>query len=185
METILIGELKTNKEYQEALTIVKSNSKGKIWLIGGIVSRSIIKSAYGNLQLKHDIDFLVEKLNDHLVIPPGWKETKNKFNNPKLIKEDIEVDIVPLGTSEFIRQNKLKPSIKNFLAGTPLDIQSLAFDIQDRKLIGDLGIKALQRKEVRVNNSKRLLAKAQRKNLSPQKLLQKIAKSLGFKAIFN
>ncbi len=184
MESALIRELKNNKEYLEVLEIVKSNSQGKIWLIGGIVSRSIIKLIYGRLQLKHDLDFLVEKLNKKLVIPSSWKLAKNRFSNPKLIKGGTEVDIVPLKTAEHILRNKLTPSIKNFLVGTPLDIQSLAFDIEKEKLIGSLGIKALQRKEVRINNSKPFLAKAKRKKISPEELLQQTAKSVGFKAVF-
>ena len=139
MESALIEELKNNKDYLEALEIVQSNSKGEIWLIGGIISRSIIKSIYGYLPLKHDLDFLVEGLNEKLVIPPSWKLAKNWFNNPKLIKGETEIDIVPLKTAVYIDENKLKPTIKNFLAGTPIDIQSLAFDIRERKLIGSLG----------------------------------------------
>jgi len=184
MENALVEELKKNKGYLEALEIVRSNSQGKIWLIGGTVSRSIIKSLYSHVQLKHDLDFLVEKLNNKLVIPKNWKISKNRFDNPKLIKGNTEVDIVPLETAEYIRENKLKPSIKNFLAGTPLDVQFLAFDIEKEKLIGHLGIKALQKKEVRINNSKRFLAKAQRKGLTSDELLQQTAKSLGFKPIF-
>ena len=185
MEYFLVKELKKSKEYLEALKIVKYNSQGKIWLIGGMVSRSIIKSIYGHVQLKHDLDFLVEKLNNKLIIPKNWKISKNRFENPKLIKRNTEVDIVPLESAEYITENKLKPSIKNFLAGTPLDIQSLAFGIKKGKLVGSLGIKALQKKEVRINNSKRFLAKAKRKSLTPEELLQQKAKSLGFKPVFN
>ena len=183
MESALLEELKKNKEYLEALNIVKSNSEGRIWLIGGMVSRSIIKSIYGHVQLKHDLDFVVEKLNRKLVIPKNWKISKNRFENPKLTKGNTKVDIVPLETAEYIKENNLKPLIKNFLAGTPFDIQSLAFDIKKEKLIGPLGIKALQQREVHINNSKRFLARAQRKSLAPEKLLQRTAKSLGFKFI--
>lgn len=184
MEDALVKELKENKEYAEVLDIVKKNTQGKIWLIGGAVSRNIIKAIYKYSQPQYDFDFLVEKLNEKLIIPPGWKLTKNRLNNPRLIRRDTEVDIVPLKTAEYILQNKLKPSIKNFLAGTPLDIQSLAFDIDKGKLVGTLGIKALQKKEVRINNSKRFLARAQRKSLTPEELLQQTAKSLKFKPVF-
>jgi len=184
MEHCLVKELKKNTEYHEVLKIVKSNAKGKIWLIGGAASRNIIKAIYKYSQPKSDFDFLVEKLNGKLIIPSGWKLTKNRLNNPRLIRGYTEVDIVPLKTAEYILQNKLKPSIRNFLAGTPLDIQSLAFDIEKKKLIGPLGIKALQKKEVRINNSKRFLARAQRKSLTPEELLQQTAKSLKFKPIF-
>jgi len=184
MEKALMRELKKSKEYLEASRIVRSNSQGKIWLIGGTVSRSIIKAIYGHQKVQHDLDFLVEKLNNKLVIPKNWKIAKNRFDNPKLIKGNTEVDIVPLESAEYITENKLKPSIKHFLAGTPLDIQSLAFDINKGKLVGSLGIKALQKKEVRINNSKRFLAKAKRKGLTPEELLQHTAKSLGFKPVF-
>lgn len=184
MQKALLEELKNNKEYQEVLKIVKANTKGKIWLIGGTVSRSIIKSIYGHSQPKHDLDFLVEGLNDKLITPKGWKISKNRFGNPRLIKGKLEVDIVPLKIAEYIVENKLKSSIKNFLAGTPIDIQALAFDIHNEKLIGPLGIKALQRKEVRINNYKRFSAKAKRKGLTPQELLQQKAKNLWFKAVF-
>ncbi len=184
METVLVKELKRNKEYHEVLKIVKSNTKGKIWLIGGAVSRNIIKAIYEYSQPRCDFDFLVEKLKDKLVIPSGWTLTKNRLNNPRLRRGHTEVDIVPLKTAEYILQNKLKPSINNFLAGTPLDVQSLAFDIETEKLVGPLGIKALQKKEIHINNSKRFLARAQRKSLTPEEFLQQTAKSLKFKAVF-
>ncbi len=152
--------------------------------MGGIVSRSIIKSLYRHSQPQHDFDFLVKKLKDPLVVPSEWKINKNRFNNPKLIRGNIEVDVVPLETVESVLERKLKPTIANFLTGTPLDIQSLIFDVDKKELIGDLGIKALQRKEVRINNKKRFSAKAQRKGLTPPELLQQIAKSLGFKPVF-
>ena len=184
MENALAKELKDNKEYAEVLNIVKKNTLGKIWLIGGAVSRNIIKAIYKYSQPQHDFDFLVEKLKEDLIVSVDWKIAKNKFNNPKFIRGNTEVDIVPLETVESILERKLKPTIEHFLTGTPLDIQSLVFDVDKKELIGDLGIKALQRKEIRINNKKRFLAKAQRKGLTPEELLQQKAKSLGFKAIF-
>ena len=58
MEKALMRELKKSKEYLEASRIVRSNSQGKIWLIGGTVSRSIIKEIYGHQKVQHDLDFL-------------------------------------------------------------------------------------------------------------------------------
>lgn len=184
MEKALIRELEKNKEYVEVVNIVRKNTQGRIWLMGGAVSMNIIKSLYGYSQPQHDFDFLVKKLKENIIVPTYWKITRNRFNNPKLIKGSIEVDIVPLETVESILERKLKPTITNFLTGTPLDIQSLVFDIDKKELIGDLGIKALQRKEVRINNKKRFSAKAQRKGLTPQELLHQITKSLGFKPVF-
>lgn len=52
----------TYPEFKESLEIVKSNSEGDVWLIGGFVCRSIIQGLYGvPMSDDVDLDFIVEK----------------------------------------------------------------------------------------------------------------------------
>ena len=47
---ILFSSLITNRDYHEAIKIVRKNTKGKIWLVGGTVSRTLINTLYGGAE---------------------------------------------------------------------------------------------------------------------------------------
>ncbi|TSC70363.1 MAG: hypothetical protein CEO12_387 [Parcubacteria group bacterium Gr01-1014_46] len=173
----------TYPEFREALEIIKKNSKGKAWLIGGFVCRSIIQDLYGVPMSKDvDLDFIIEKPQD-IVVPDGWKIEKNSYGNPKLIGQSFEIDYVPLNNIHFIIRHNLEPSIENFLLGTPLNVQSIAFDIITNKVIGDIGLKSIQEKIVAINDMEQARHRAEKKGVVPDDLVKDIANQFGFKTI--
>lgn len=177
---LLLDKLKQLKEYSEIISIVKNNSKGNIYLIGGTVSRTLAKEIYGGTQINQDFDFVVDKLNEELEIPNGWVVTHHKFSNPTFKNGEIEIDIFPFSEYEYIKNNKLEPTIQNFLLGVPFTIQALAFDIKNEKLIGEEGIKALKERKFKVNNIDSAKEVAKRKNTTINERMQLKAKSMGF-----
>ncbi len=154
LENVLKKSLSGSRLYQEILGIVRQNSKGRIWLIGGWVYRTLAHNLYDCESPIKDFDFIVEKIKIPLQFLRGWQETKTNFGSPRLKKDNVCIDIVPLNNIYFIKNQSLEPNIENFLNGTPLTIQSIAFDVTDQILIGNIGIKSILNKTVGVNNQK-------------------------------
>ena len=152
LNSILIKELAESKAYQYALDIIRKNSEGKIWLIGGFIFRTLVNKLYGCKSPSKDFDFIVENITKPLMLPRGWQELETKFGNPKLKKDNIVIDLISLNNVLSIQRRNLKPSIKNFLSGTPLTIQSIAFDINRQVLIGRIGIYSIKNRIVGINN---------------------------------
>ena len=175
--------IKKDKDFLEAYKIVKDNSEGKIWLIGGALSRNLVSLIYGGSKVSHDFDFIIEKPIKNIKLPKGWKIKKNKFGSPKFIGPKIDIDFVPLDNVQHIRRKKLEPTIDNFLLGVPFTIQSLAYDIKKEKVIGKIGIKALKNKTFEVYDKDSASIYSKKKNLSIEKLIKKKAKSMDFKPI--
>jgi tRNA nucleotidyltransferase/poly(A) polymerase len=180
---ILVEQLSEIKDFEEILSIVKNNSRGKIYLVGGTVSRTLVNAIYGGCQLDQDFDFVVDSLNEKLKIPSGWEVTYHKFGNPTIQKDNIEIDIFPLSDHGYIKKNKLEPTIENYLDGTPFTIQALVFDIKHQKLIGKKGIEALKMKKFEVNNEIEAREVAKRKGVSINERMQQKADTAGFEVI--
>ncbi len=150
---LFLKAVKDNEDFQEAIDIIRRNSQKDSWLIGGFVYRNIASSLYGTEKAKADLDFIIEKSPDKILVPRYWKKRLNKYGNPKLFRNDgLEIDFVPLENVSSILRRHLKPSIENFLTGTPLTIQSIAYDIKNNCTQGNIGIKALLDKTVAVND---------------------------------
>jgi len=140
-------------DFREQLEIVRRNSRGKIWVIGGFVYKTLASELYGREIKTKDVDFLVENPNPEIVLPEGWKITLNHFGNPKFIPPDgkEKPDFVPLARVYSILKRRLPPEIENYLSGTPLNVQSIAYEV-DGRIIGDAGISALEKRVVAVHN---------------------------------
>ena len=179
-----LSGVKGREEFTEALDIVKRNSSGKIWLIGGFVYRTIASQLYGLPKPEVDLDFVVETPVQDFDLPRGWGVDKNRFGNPKLVSGKKQIDYVPLGNIYSILQRNIEPTIDNYLTGVPLTVQSVAYDVYANKVVGEIGIDALRRRVVEVNDL--LFAKyaAQEKNKSLQVMIQEKADNLGFTPIF-
>ncbi len=171
-------------EYREALEIVRANASGKIWLIGGFIFRSIAEQLYGVQRTGVDLDFIVENPASEFNLPEGWKITYNRLGNPKFVNGPKEIDFVPLGNIYSIKQRGLEPKIEHYLTGVPLTIQSIAYDIEEGRLIGERGFNALRRRVVEVNHFGFALYGAEKKELSLNEMIREKAESLGFKAIY-
>jgi hypothetical protein len=174
----------TYPEFKEALEIIKKNSKGKVWLIGGFVCRSIIQDLYGIPMSKDvDLDFIIEKPQE-IKVPVDWKIEKNSYGNPKLVGPIFEIDYIHLNNIHSIIRRNLKPTIENFLSGTPLNVQSIVFDVTENKVIGDIGIKSIQEKIIAINNVEQTRHRAEKKEVTSEELVKDIAAQFSFEARF-
>ncbi len=126
-----------------------------------------------------DLDFIVEKPLP-IKLAADWKIVNNSYGNPKLIGPHFEIDYIPLNNINSIIRRGLDPTIDNFLSGTPLNVQSIAFDITDNKVIGDVGIKSIQEKIVSVNNKEQAEYSAKKKAVTVTELVTNIANQFNF-----
>ena len=171
-------------EFQETIDIIQDNSSCNFWLIGGFIYRSIASKLYGLKKPKVDFDFIIEKPTEKILFPNSWRRTVNRYGNLKFIKNDgLEIDFVPLENVHSIIRRGLSPSIENFLTGTPLNIQSIAYDVKNKIIKGDVGIKALVQQIVAVNDFEQAKIYSARKGKLINNIIQEKALSLGFKSI--
>jgi tRNA nucleotidyltransferase/poly(A) polymerase len=177
---LLLQKLKELESFEEVISIVKSNSQGNIYLVGGTVSRTLASAIYGDCQMDQDFDFVVDKVEKELDIPDGWNVTHHKFGNPTFRKGELEIDIFPLSDHPHIKKDNKAPTIDNFLEGVPFTIQALAFDIRNNRLIGKTGIEALRNKRFKVNNAEQAKDVAKRKGVNVNERMMQKAKSMNF-----
>ena len=179
-----ITELDKDERFVEAVKIIRDNSHGKIWMIGGGVYRPIAANLYGTPLPAVDRDFIVEEIKLPFKLPPGWIVGRNRHGNPKFILEGTKrsIDYVPIDTTHSIVARGIEPTIENYLSGTPLTVQSVAYDVLSKQVIGDVGLHTISEKRVRVNNYAEAIHGSERKGMTLKEYIQKIADSLGFKA---
>ena len=182
---IFNNAVKNNFEFEEALDIVTANSQGDIWLIGGFVYRNIAAELYKLQRPNVDLDFIVELpiTIDKMNLPDNWIIQQNKYGNPKFINGSKQIDFVPLQTVQSIIRRKLDASIVHFLTGTPLTIQSIAYDVHKREIIGQIGINAIKNKTVAINNLEQAIYAVQKKNKTLEQYIKEKADSLHFNPV--
>ena len=150
--------LKENNEIPEILDIARRNSQGRVWIIGGFVYRGIIEKIYGHLPPVQgtDVDFLLEfnPKGDLVYIPEGWTQKTTGYNNIRLVRGETEIDLNYLGSFHSIQARGFPADIKHFFTGTPLNVQSIAYELTQQQVIGPEGIKAIRKKFVKINNLK-------------------------------
>ena len=169
-------------DYTAALRLVQQNSRGRIWVIGGFVFRNLASRLYGTPIQKSDYDFMVEQMEPHLRLPQGWTEQRNSHGNPKIVGPST-IDLIPLHNMWYFVNKGITPTIEGFLERTPLTIQSIAYDTVDKKVFGDVGIKALYEKTVTVHHPEVAARIASLKGKTVEQLVREKADSLGFRAV--
>lgn len=100
-----------------------------------------------------------------------------------MIGPKFEIDYIPLNTVNSIERRGLDFTIENFLTGTPFTIQSMAYDVGNGKLVGDVGLKALKEKSFGINNLEQAEIFAEKKGMSVSELIEKKAASMGFRVV--
>jgi len=179
----IIGDsILPDKDFQEALDIVRKNSSGKIWLIGGFLYKNLAHSLYGSKKSTKDFDLIIENANTGLVLPENWIEKENHFGSPKLINGEKQIDFIPLSNLYYIQTKNLVPCINNFLEGGGLNIHCLAYDIFGKEVLGDIGIKSLEQRTISVYNLEMLEYGAKIYGKTPNEIIKTKAEELGFKA---
>lgn len=184
MTNAFLEGLKDCAEYTQAVEIIRRNSSGNIWLIGGFVYRTIANQFYGAPKPQVDLDFIIEKTVKEFNLPRGWIVSENRFGNPKFVSGSKQIDYVPLDNIYSIRSRGLEPTIGNFLTGAPLNIQSIAFDVLGNELIGGIGLRAMANKIVKVLDIDFANYAAQKKGKTLRAYIQEKADSLGFTPVF-
>lgn len=172
------------EQFCEAETAVRTIASGNIWLMGGSVYRTIAMQLYGVTKPLVDFDFLVDSLQDCAEIP-GWKTTRNKYGNPKLVNDALSIDVVPLRNFHSIVRRQLAPTIENFLTGTPLTVQSIVYSFDENKIYGTIGKAAISSKVVAVNDMVQAEHYAARKGIPLHEVILQKAQSLGFSPSFD
>lgn len=180
---LFLNGTEDNLRFREALEIVKSNSSGKIWLIGGFVYRTIASQLYGTPKPAVDFDFIVEKAVECFTLPESWSLEQNRFGNPKFVHGHNSIDYVPLDKVCSITSRALSPTIENYLSGVPLTVQSIAYDVYGDKVIGEIGIDALKRRVIEINNLHFAEYAASKKGISVEEMIKQKAESLRFMAV--
>lgn len=184
--------------FAECYKIAKEASKGgKLYLAGGKLYRSLVEVIYGQDVSARTCDFdFVTTAMSRLDIKNGWKINEKKGKAPyvdetgqkrstRLISETYgaELDIVFIPTIMQVKEGKLPNSIDGYLKSVPLNIQSIALDLDTAELIGDKGIEAIYSGKVKVNNIESLKAYCSFKRISEISYLRNKADSIYFTAI--
>jgi hypothetical protein len=168
----------------ECHALVSSLGCDRIFLMGGMVYRSIIASLYGTRRPDVDFDFIVDQLPSRIDVP-GWNVIMNRYNHPKLSKGELVVDIAPFHSMTSIVRRNLLPNAENYLTGTPLNIQSILYSFNDDIIIGDIGKQALLEKAVKVNDREEAGLAAMKKGLTLRQMIEQKAKSTGFTPVIH
>jgi hypothetical protein len=159
--------------YPQVLEMLLGNTYGKIWMVGGSVASIIVKCiqspgytptfdewnlySLGDFPFR-DFDFIVEEFRTDFRVASGWKKQTNTFGGIKLVRKSpfrgqtIRIDIWKLLKHDPCRRRNLPYNMENVLRLTPLTIQSIAVDLQEARLIGDIGLNAIQSQTVGVNH---------------------------------
>ena len=163
-----------SQDYFEALNTVRNNSNGGIWLIGGAVYRPLL---FGDCEQAKDFDFIVEEFQENFV--RDYFLLRSRFGGFKLVKRESQIDIVPLSDVVQIKELALEAKIENYLAHTPFNIHSIAYDVGKKEVIGEVGKKAIREKVLRVHDYKmaRRMSEAYSKPIG--ELLEKKAMEIG------
>ena len=135
--------------YQEAFPIVHANSTGKIYLVGSYIYKKITNGVNASVK---DIDFVVDELITDIVLPEDWKLQKNIFGHPRFVKSQKKIDPIQLTKHIYIIRKGLAPTLENYLKAIPLNVQSIAYDIDEDRLIGEVGFDAIKKRTVKLNN---------------------------------
>jgi hypothetical protein len=168
-----------NPTFQEILNLVRQNSKGKIWVIGGFVYRNLVAALYGGEIYDYDIDFIVDEKNEVLKEVLGWRIEFNSYGNPNYVCDSNKMSFTDI--HKAIRVLGMpSPTIDDFLKGTPLNVQSIAYDIIENKMIGEIGKAAIARRELAVNDFAQANFYANRKKKKLEEILREKANELGF-----
>lgn len=178
--------LRRNQQFDEAYEIARKNSRGNVWVIGGYLYRNLAKEIYGEESVCTpditDIDFLFEGQIRDFYMPAGWELKFTDYGNPYFMRGKERIDLNNLLTFSSILMRKLSPTLVHFLTGTPLNIQSVAYDCKAGKVIARrAGINALNCRTIRINNHETARDEARKRGISIEEMLKTKADELGFR----
>lgn len=172
-------------ELERAVDFVRKNTSGKVWIIGGFVYRGIASQIYGTkFPDGKDFDFLSEKIN-HEIRQDGFEIGRNRFGSFKFKKEGVSIDLVEIRNLYSVVSRGVAPEISNYLTGVPLNIQSIAYDLDSNLIIGEVGASAIGERIVRVNDWHFAEYAAEKKGISVEEMIKKKAEELEFRTFYD
>lgn len=167
-----------DRVFIEVLDLVKQNSKGKIWIIGGFLYRNLANALYGGETYNYDIDFIVEEKNDNLKEVTGWEIHLNNYGNKNYVREKNRMSFTDM--KKIIRVSGIRVmTIFDYLKETPFDIQSIAYDLEENEIIGEKGIQALN-KTIKINSKEQADFYVKAKNRDLKDVISEKSKELNF-----
>lgn len=182
--------VKDNGDFAEAIEIAKNAANGgDIWVIGGSVFRNIIKELYDSKgPSNYDFDFIFENpVNvDYLKSLKNWNFLKTGLDEPCLIANEKQIDFIWLNNAvnphEMADPKKMSvdEKIQSYLRRVPLNIQSIIYDVNGDRVIGEVGIKAVKEKNISINNLDECLNFCRRRKISIRKFMTTKGNDLGF-----
>ncbi len=165
--------------FSEVLELARQNSEGKIWLMGGFLYKNIAAALYGGETYTKDIDLIVEKRNVSLKQVPNWIIETNSYGVANYTRLDCKMSMTDIRKAIRV-SNMVNPTVEEFIEETPLNIQSIALDLDKKVLIGKRGIDALNKRVVKVNNLPQAKYYAERKRKSLETIIIEKANELNF-----
>ena len=173
-------DIENDSEYLLALEVVQRNSRGKVWLVGGSVFKRLNNIVNGTSVKSPDFDFIVEECKEDIILPEGWTKEINHFGNPKLKGEGIVIDFIPIEKFHPKAIDKENPSIDSYLNNVPLSVHSIAYDSQEKKILGEKGLRSILDKKFYILNQEGMEIMAERKGKSVSQIIEGIADVLGW-----
>jgi hypothetical protein len=171
-----------NPTFIETLNLVRKNSSGKFWIIGGFLYKNLARSLYGGDAYEEDIDFIVEQRKEKIKDIPGWQIYVNNYGVENYQRTGNKMSFTDI--RKAIRVSGLKnPTIDEFIQETPLNIQSIAYDMEENMIIGHKGIQALESRIININNQGQADFYAQRKGKKIEEIISDKARELGFNVV--
>lgn len=161
---------KKDPDTQEGYRLV-GRYGGKVLKFGSDVYARLIELIHGiNLHLKRDQDFLLEMPKEGKIITPpkGWHFRYTQYGTPYLKKGLKRNDINFL--SNFVEDTE--PTLENFFPLNPFNIQAIVYDFEKERIVGDIGMNAINTLVLRINNLQRAKETARRRGMKLEDLIK-------------
>jgi hypothetical protein len=178
LDTIVKDAVLQQNEMHSILLTASSN----LYIVGGFLYRNIIHELYGTKSVNFDTDYVADEL-DTDSLPKSWRINADGF--PQLSFRCIgwrisagsqNIDICLFRNHATSVLTGAEPGIETYLKYVPLSIQSIAYDLENERLLGDVAKESISSRRLWFNNPKVLLID---KDYWLGKIYQK-AQELGF-----
>lgn len=172
--------------FRDACELIARNTRGRYWICGGYVFRTLARERYGTGQNAPDIDIMTEKRLPAPVCPEGWNLLQNRYGNHKFVRRDgLKVDVWCLHDMHGIRTLGLRTTLRNYLRCTPLTVQSIVYDVTRQRVIGAVGIRALASRTIAINHLVRAQQWSHKYGTPLERMILSKAQSIGFTPIYD
>jgi len=193
----IIKRIESYSDYKSSIKVIRNNSYGPIYLVGGKVYRTIIEELTGRDVKAASVDWDALCMGDVKPsnVPSGWQRNPyNREAKPNSLGLVESVHVRAYHAKHIYAQRRIGSTrnaahkidiigIKDIPGQTlnayfdivPLDIQRIALCLEKRTLYGVKGMKAINSGTIRINSNKGTMP-----GLDISSYIQRKAESLGF-----